>query len=808
MRPMKLILEGFLGFVSQGKPRVTLDLSGLGDDARLVAITGPNGSGKTTIMDNLHPFRVMPSRWGSPTPGGGSYWDQVQQPGDARKEFEFEHQGALYRSILTFRSTAKTKRAEAYILRQEGQAWVPVRAPDGVESDGKTDTYDAALEGILGKPEVFFHSVFSAQSRTPLSDMSAGEVKSLLSGMLGHEALREQSARAAKVAGLLNASLNTLQASARSRESDDSAAMGARQRLETATSQVAACDANIAQRDSEVQAAVDTLTQAQVKASGEQALVTQRKVLNERIAQIRSDAEATIKQMEEAGATALRGLMDRMTQMQGALAVLRKDLAGAQAQVKQSDQRLGQEAAIRQAVVDLATLDRDIQSMAERKTQFDEPIKASRQAAADLIKIAAEMGSSKASGKALAEKVEQVRSTCAIMDKVPCAGTDLQGRCLLLDQARQAKAGLAPLEGQLVDMRASYGQMLGRHNDHAKAAENAAALQAEADALQKQIDTAQQRRRQLAALAAQIDGLDRERQVRNDATDRVAKIQSSIAESEQSLQAVQAELDRERERQGRELGQVREQASKRLGEAQKALSELPEAQAAHAVQQAESKLATARQAATLARTTRERAAGELRQVQAETERAIAKALESAKAARRVQSLSDEIAHWVLLAKALGNDGLIALSIDDAGPEIAARCNALLEECYGGRFAVSIETQKTTSDGGVRETLEIWVEDTVRGNRKPIDLLSGGEGVWVNESLVRGLALYIALRSGNGYATLFTDEADGALDPERKRQFMRMKRTVLDQGGFEREFFISHTPELLEMADARIDVPAL
>jgi exonuclease SbcC len=805
---MKLTLEGFLGFATQGKPRVTLDLSGLVDDARLVAITGPNGAGKTTIMDNLHPFRVMPSRWGSPTPGGGSYWDQVQQPGEARKEFEFEHQGELYRSILTFRSTAKTKKAEAYLLRQEGQDWIPVRAPDGVESDGKTDTYDAALEGILGKPEVFFRSVFSAQSRTPLSDMSAGEVKALLSGMLGHEALREQSARAAKVAALLNASLTTLQASARSREADDSAARAARQRLETATSQVTACDADIVRRDAEVQAAVDALTQAQVKASGEQALVTQRKVLTERIAQIQSDADATIKQMEQAGATALRGMMERMTQSQGALAALRKDLAGAQAQVKLSDQRLAQEAAIRQAVVDLATLDRDIQSMSERKAQLDAPIQSARQAAADLAKIAAEMGSSKASGKALAEKVAQVRGTCAIMDKVPCAGTDLQGQCPLLDQARQSKAGLAPLEKQLVDMRASYRQMLEQHTERAKAAERGTALQADADALQKQIDSAQQRRRQLAALAAQIDGLDRERQVRHDAMERVTKIQSSIAESEQSLQSIQAEIERERERQGREIVQAREQASKRLGEAQKALSELPDAQAAHAVQQAEVALATARQAATLARTTRERAAGELRQAQADAERAIAKALESAKAASRAQALSDEIAHWALLAKALGNDGLIALSIDDAGPEIAARCNALLDECYGGRFAVSIETQKAAANGELRETLEIWVEDTARGDRKPLDLLSGGEGVWVNESLVRGLALYIASRSGNSYATLFTDEADGALDPERKRQFMRMKRTVLEQGGFEREFFISHTPELLEMADARIDVAAL
>ncbi len=38
--------------------------------------------------------------------------------------------------------------------------------------------------------------------------------------------------------------------------------------------------------------------------------------------------------------------------------------------------------------------------------------------------------------------------------------------------------------------------------------------------------------------------------------------------------------------------------------------------------------------------------------------------------------------------------------------------------------------------------------------------------------------------------------------------MRMKREVLRQGGYEREFFISHTPDLVDEADGVIDVAAL
>ena len=63
-------------------------------------------------------------------------------------------------------------------------------------------------------------------------------------------------------------------------------------------------------------------------------------------------------------------------------------------------------------------------------------------------------------------------------------------------------------------------------------------------------------------------------------------------------------------------------------------------------------------------------------------------------------------------------------------------------------------------------------------------------------------------SGRRYITLFSDEADGPLDIDRKRIFMAMKREVLRLGGYEREFYISQTPELTAMADAVIELDLL
>jgi len=56
-------------------------------------------------------------------------------------------------------------------------------------------------------------------------------------------------------------------------------------------------------------------------------------------------------------------------------------------------------------------------------------------------------------------------------------------------------------------------------------------------------------------------------------------------------------------------------------------------------------------------------------------------------------------------------------------------------------------------------------------------MSGGEKLWINETLTRAIALYLAQNSARKYQTLFSDEADGPLDPERKRMFMAMKRLV-------------------------------
>ena len=168
----------------------------------------------------------------------------------------------------------------------------------------------------------------------------------------------------------------------------------------------------------------------------------------------------------------------------------------------------------------------------------------------------------------------------------------------------------------------------------------------------------------------------------------------------------------------------------------------------------------------------------------------------------------ELGGWNLFARCMSNDGLIALAIDDAGPALSVLANDLLLACYGPRFTVSIHTLLETAKGEQKEGFDIVVHDGETDDSKSVGLMSGGERTFVEVCLTRAIALYLAQNTGRRYTTLFSDEADGALDPERKRMFMAMKREVLRLGGYEREFFVSQTPQLTAMADAVIDLDTL
>ena len=396
----------------------------------------------------------------------------------------------------------------------------------------------------------------------------------------------------------------------------------------------------------------------------------------------------------------------------------------------------------------------------------------------------------------------------SLTNEVPCVGTDLQGRCKLLDDAGQARALMPSAEaiikklaGETLAVKDEIAMLMARHSSLEPAprelgraerreqkARDRVTRYASLAARTGEIEQARARfadiERELAALAEAGPGLLSE----------TAEEREEAADIDAAIKSIDAQTARQQEKYRLALARIDE-----------ALAGLPPPFDTRALHDTETAAARAQAQA-------QQAEGDYLQAIQSAEALAALARQQADLTARRAVIETRIAHaentlgdWNLLVKCLGNDGLIALAIDDAGPALAGLANELLLACYGARFTVSLLTQIETGKGEQREGFDILVHDGESGQSKRIGQMSGGERVWVNESLVRAVALYLAQHAGRRYGTLFSDEADGALDPSRKRMFMAMKREVLRLGGYAREIFISQTPELTAMADAVIDL---
>lgn len=148
----------------------------------------------------------------------------------------------------------------------------------------------------------------------------------------------------------------------------------------------------------------------------------------------------------------------------------------------------------------------------------------------------------------------------------------------------------------------------------------------------------------------------------------------------------------------------------------------------------------------------------------------------------------------LLAEAFGRDGIPALIIENALPEIQAEANLLLERLSDGRLTVHLESLRAKKTGGLKETLDVIVAD--QEDERPLEELSGGERQCVDLALRVALSRVLAHRAGRRIQTLILDEAFTALDAGRRQRAIEIIHALTEE--FPCLLFITH---LAEMADA-------
>ena len=811
MQPLKLTLKGFRGIRDGlGQDVLTLDFERLADGAELVAIAGANGRGKTTLMDNMHPYLTMPSRAALSGPGGFSYYDHVCLP-ENEKDLTWSREGRCYRSQVVIRLNGRRK-TEAYLnaLSDEGQ-WRPVCLDDGLVSDGKVETYTRCVEAICGSADTFFTSAFSAQGKRQLSTYRNAEIKSLLSDLLGQEEIRALGQKANDTAKLIKAGLSAIRQESAGLDAEQARLDAGLHRLQGASDRVV--QALLARQQAQQALDGHRACHARLLAERDQSQSTEARraqLLEERKALIAAGTRA-IEGLKAQEQEALQGL-ERLAQRINSRRTQAQSRQSALMQSRRQCLNVLEEAgAVQRAAHRLPLAEAVLSARQQGIVVCRQQVQAMRDAQATERLLVQKLASIELEAGRAALKAQELAHRFGLVGEVPCAGTDLQGQCKLLGDAHEAQTLMPSAQGQisrLAQDKALAEQELSliRHRYE----ELSLAPQALARA-ERLVDMARTRVSRLSLLATRAGQITQARAALQTIELELSSLSADGRTQDYEATDEQAErqqIEATRQRIAQALVQQAQHFREALNRLDAVLYGLPTpfdhlmlAAAAQAEAQARLALSTAEQAHLAA----ERDAQSRIELMAQA-RALAERRVQVKS--RMARAEDSLGSWNLFARCMSNDGLIALAIDDAGPALSGLANDLLLACYGPRFTVSILTLVETGKGEQREGFDIVVHDGESGDSKSLGLMSGGERVWVNECLTRAVALYLAQHAGRRYDALFSDEADGALDPERKRMFMAMKREVLRVGGYRREFFVSQTPELTAMADAVIDLDAM
>jgi len=166
------------------------------------------------------------------------------------------------------------------------------------------------------------------------------------------------------------------------------------------------------------------------------------------------------------------------------------------------------------------------------------------------------------------------------------------------------------------------------------------------------------------------------------------------------------------------------------------------------------------------------------------------------------AVAQQIQRLKLLEKACGRNGVQALIIEQALPEIEAHANELLERLTDGDMRVSFETQRQLkSRDALAETLDIHIAD--RDGERPYDNYSGGEQFRVNFAIRLALSQLLARRAGARLQTLVIDEGFGSQDPNGRQRLIEAINTI--QNDFARILVITHIEELRDAFPTRVEV---
>jgi len=780
-------------------------------DAKVVAICGANGAGKSTLLELGLPGGMYRS-----TPTRGTLAALATARDSCLETRIVNGKAWTIRHVVDVVSG----KGESVVLDADGAPVLP---------DSKVKSYDSWAAAHLPSPEVLYSTVFQAQGAAGFLGAKPAERKALLLRILGVERLEHLAELARERGRTARSALDVAVA----RLADEQARCG----------DVAAAERDIEaarQRAAEADAALD-------KANQKLAFVE---------AQVR-DSEA-----KEAEA---RAVAEKRARLTAAQATARQQIADLETRIANNRALIVDKDAIESAIADVAEVRLALDTLTKKASVADLKVAGLE---SDIKQFESMLAQIEERERRSAARAEMLRTQLTEEPAILAATAQLPQLRMALEQARAdvemaddalkelrgttiagAESRIAGLRKGLIDVIESVAdypdtvdvvaqQALDTDNDAvSRAAElprRICELDAERDRLRKAeiaaevaLATAERKADRAQGIARDRAELDDIEQRRVTDLEERRTVESSIAnlKPQRAALATGATAAREQANEFRRgLVGLEDLASKapRLAQAEARIAEL-EPQLATAQEAlrmgVEELLATPGQnlpaypslepwqrAQAAAVETAKAAHAEAARAEQRLEQAQAGAARLAELEPERTRAEAELADWNRLSADLGKDGLQALEIDAAGPELTALVNDLLHSCHGPRFTVRVDTQRLASDGKrMLEGCDVVVLDTRNGREASGETFSGGERVVIGEALSLALSMLAIRRQGVERPTIVRDESGAALDPENARVYVAMLRRAAELVGADKVLFVSHSAEVQELADARIDI---
>ncbi len=159
-------------------------------------------------------------------------------------------------------------------------------------------------------------------------------------------------------------------------------------------------------------------------------------------------------------------------------------------------------------------------------------------------------------------------------------------------------------------------------------------------------------------------------------------------------------------------------------------------------------------------------------------------------------LSEQQGVYTELTAAFGKDGIQALIIESAIPQIQDDANDILSRITENRMHLRLEL-----DEGTSERLEIRIADEL--GTRDYQTFSGGEAFRINFALRIALSKLLARRSGAPLPVLFIDEGFGSQDRSGQERITEAIQSIQDD--FEKIIVITHIDEVKQAFPIRIEV---